>query len=451
MLVRFVVSNFLSFNEEMEFSMIAGSNRTHRHHVYNAGKTDVLKASALYGANGAGKSNLVKAFSFLHEMVLEGEIHEYVNNKKFKLSSKNTSKPVFFEIEVSIDKILYIYGISIDNDLVNHEYLFESGVTVDDKLIFERKTSSKGNTSIKVAAKFSKTKKDKLLIELMEEKLLHSHELFLGKSDEVNFEEITKVRNHIVENFLILDPYSRFQNLVDLITKSNYFKKFANDILQSFDTGINELEIESIDLAKYFGEEEEDLKKEVINLIESGKYVVYPTFAGGVLISKEKNKYIVKKVVAKHVSNEGKNVFFDLLEESDGTQRLIDFIPAFDNILRNEFTLIIDEIDRSIHPALLKTLIEKIMSAKNTKGQLIFTTHESNLLDLRIFRQDEIWFVEKNKKSSSTQLYSLNEYKPRYDLDIRKGYLAGRFGAIPFLADLEDLNWLTYDTEEERV
>ena len=84
------------------------------------------------------------------------------------------------------------------------------------------------------------------------------------------------------------------------------------------------------------------------------------------------------------------------------------------------------------------------MANQNTKGQLIFTSHESNLLDLDIFRQDEIWFVEKDNKSGDTKMYSLSEFKPRYDLDIRKGYLKGRFGAIPFLAKLHDLNWDNY-------
>jgi uncharacterized protein len=87
--------------------------------------------------------------------------------------------------------------------------------------------------------------------------------------------------------------------------------------------------------------------------------------------------------------------------------------------------------------------VHKIMTDDQTKGQFVFSTHESSLLDLTIFRQDEIWFAEKNKDTGSTQLYSLSEFKPRYDLDIRKGYLKGRFGAIPFLARLEDLNWHT--------
>jgi len=128
-----------------------------------------------------------------------------------------------------------------------------------------------------------------------------------------------------------------------------------------------------------------------------------------------------------------------LQEESDGTQRLLDLIPVFYAILNSDITFIIDEIDQSLHPSLLYTLVKKIMDNDATKGQLVFTTHEANLLDLNIFRQDEIWFAEKNK-SGATQLYSLSDYKPRYDLNIRKGYLKGRFGAIPFLGDLKKQN-----------
>ena len=130
-----------------------------------------------------------------------------------------------------------------------------------------------------------------------------------------------------------------------------------------------------------------------------------------------------------------------MFQESDGTQRLLDFIPAIVSILHNDSTYIIDEIDQSLHPALIRALIQKIMNDDTTQGQIVFSTHESNLIDLEIFRQDEIWFAEKDKAAGSTQLYSLSDYKPRYDLDIRKGYLQGRFGAIPFLDDLKNLNW----------
>lgn len=441
MFIRFVVSNFLSFNEEKEFNMLSGSFKTHKHHIYDIGKVNVLKAAAIYGANGAGKSNLIKAIEFLQEAVQDGKIAYSVNDKKFKLNKVNETKPISFEIEFAIDKKIYAYGVSFNHTSVVDEWLYESGINNDDKLIFERKISKSGKSSIKIANKYQKTQKQKLLIELMEDNLLKSSELFIGKSEELKIKEIKSARNFIESNIIIIHPSSKFQSLVPALTSSKRFNDFANTMLETFDTGVSELDIEIIDFEKYFGDDDESFKKDLIQQIDSGHNVLVNTNAGGVLVTKEQNKFIVKKVIANHLNNEGNKIPFDLTEESDGTQRLLDFIPAFDGILNSEMSFFIDEIDQSLHPALLKGLINKIMANENTKGQLIFTTHESNLLSLDIFRQDEIWFTEKNKKTGSSQIYSLSEFKPRYDLDIRKGYLKGRFGAIPFLANLEDLNW----------
>ena len=445
MFIRFVVSNFLSFNEEREFNMLAGSFKTHKHHVYGLGKIDVLKAAAIYGANGAGKSSLIKAIEFLQESVVNGCILRSVNEKKFKLDKANEAKPISFEIEFTIGKKVYAYGVSFNNASVVEEWLYESGINIEDKMIFERKTLKSGKPSIKIADKYQKTQKQKLLIELMQDNLLKSNELLLGKTNELKIKEINSSRYVIEKELVIIHPGSKFQSLVPALTSSTRFNTFANEMLETFDTGVSELDIETMDIDKYFGDDDETTKKEIIENIKDGHSVLLNTETGGVLVTKEKGKYVVKKVIAKHLNNEGKKVSFDLTEESDGTQRLLDFIPAFDGILNDEICFIIDEIDQSLHPTLLKSLIQKIMSNNNTKGQLVFTTHESNLLDLDIFRQDEIWFSEKNKNTGSTQLYSLSDFKPRYDLDIRKGYLKGRFGAIPFLAHLEDLKWENHD------
>src|SRR5262245_43487060 len=109
MLIRFIVSNFLSFDEEREFNMLSGSFKTHKHHVYDAGKVEVLKAAAIYGANGAGKSNLIKAIDFLKNLVTEGGLSKSANDKKFRLNKKNAGKPMGFEIEFSIGKKIYVY------------------------------------------------------------------------------------------------------------------------------------------------------------------------------------------------------------------------------------------------------------------------------------------------------------------------------------------------------
>lgn len=440
MLVRFIVSNFLSFDEEVEFNMLAGSFKTHKEHVYQQGKLHLLKAAAIYGSNGAGKSNLIKSIEFMQNLIVQGEISKSIEDKKFQLNPNNQTKPASFEIEFTINSKSYVYGISVQKMFIEEEWLYETFVTSEAKKIFERKQQD-GKISITVAPKYEKTKKDKLLIELMEENLLKPNELFLGKTDYLKIEELSEVRNWLEKGMVILHPHTK-SHFVAGIAMSDSFKNFANELLSTFNTGVSALSVESVDMDIFFGEDDFKLKNEILQQLERGESVLLNTDKGQVLVLKENNKNIVKTIVAVHKDQVGKEIKFDILNESDGTQRLLDFIPAIHGILQEEITFIIDEIDQSLHPTLLYTFIKKIMLDNRTKGQFIFTTHESNLLDLELFRQDEIWFVEKDKNKSSSNLYALSEFKPRYDLDIKKGYLQGRFGAIPFMADLENLNWV---------
>ncbi len=443
MLVRIIVENFLSFREETEFNMIAGSFKTHKEHVYEL-PVNLLRAAAVYGANGAGKSNLIKAIEYLKTIVDEGAVRSSINSKKFKLDKSYSNKPVSFELELCIEKKYYSYGIKIDGNIIIEEWLYETGNIRQDKLIFFRESSSKGKTKIEFASKFTKTSKNKLLVELLEENLLKSNELILSKYLELKIEPITNFRREIINNIKIIYPHSKYKNLTPHMSVSKEFSDFSNALLKTFDTGVEELKIEEFDFDKFFGEDDEELKEEIVEGLEDEDNfgMILSHKGGDVFISKNtEGDIIVKKIFSQHIDKEGDYVSFDLEDESDGTKRLLDFIPALNGVLNEDMTFIIDEIDQSLHPALLKTLIAKIMSESTTKGQLIFTTHESNLLDLDIFRQDEIWFVEKDTAFKSSKVYSLSEFKPRYDLDIRKGYLKGRFGAIPFLGNLRELNW----------
>ena len=136
----------------------------------------------------------------------------------------------------------------------------------------------------------------------------------------------------------------------------------------------------------------------------------------------------------------GSEVPFEMSEESDGSIRLLDFIPMLIDLKLNSSVYLIDEIDRSMHPMLSQKLLEYYFSCldKERDTQLICTTHESNLLNLDLIRADEVWFVEKGQDGAS-HLTSLAEYKPRED--VRKGYLQGRYGAIPFFAPISNLKW----------
>jgi AAA15 family ATPase/GTPase len=449
MFIRFIVSNYLSFKDETEFNMIADSFRNHNHHLYKAKTLKILKGSAIYGANGAGKSNLVKSIDFLKELVKNGEITQSINSKKFKLSTANINKPVNFEIEFYYKKKIYNYGIQLNEKIVENEWLYISGINSDDKLVFERKTTKNGKSKINFNKTLIKTQKDKLLIQLMEDNLLQENELLISKVKEINKIDLKNANEWIVNNLVIIYPQSKFSGLVPFLLDSVNFKKFTNSLLSTLKTGVNELDIKNMSFDSFFGIDDEDFKNELKDELKNGEKIIIPSDNEHILATNEGNNFIIKRIAALHYNNKKDKILFDLSDESNGTRRLLDFIPAFYGILKDDVTFIIDEIDQSIHPALLYDSIKKIMGDNTTKGQLIFTTHESNLLDFSIFRQDEIWFTEKDKESA-TGLYSLSEYKPRYDLDIRKGYLKGRFGAIPFTTELKKLNWDEYE-EKERI
>ena len=444
MLIRFVVENFLSFKHETEFNMLADNFRIHPHHLYKAKSLKILKGSVIYGANGAGKSNLIKSVGFFQNLVSTGKLSASVNSKKFKLDPGNAGKPVNFEIEFYFKRKIYHYGVQLNDRTVENEWLYISGVTTADKMVFERKTLENGKSKIKFNAKFLKTPKDKLLVQLLEQQLLQHDELLLGHEKVLNQTDISNVKFWFTEKLVVIYPTSKFLGLIPFLS-DNDFKLFTNRLLNTLKTGVNSLEVESIPFDTFFGIDDQELKNELIEKLNEHDKINLNEFF---LATKENDTFFIKKLVAQHVNNINKNVNFDLNEESDGTRRLLDFIPAFYQILNEDVTFFIDEIDQSIHPALLYELVKKIMNEPRTKGQLVFTTHESNLLDLNIFRQDEIWFTEKNDEGA-TVLYSLSEFRPRPDLDLRKGYLKGRFGAIPYTGDLKNLNW--NDAEKTRI
>ena len=170
-------------------------------------------------------------------------------------------------------------------------------------------------------------------------------------------------------------------------------------------------------------------------------YPMYHTFDDRVTASAvyEDGKVIMKTLEPIHKLEDGSEVAMPIYSESDGTLRLIDYIPFIYSIIHEDRIYIIDEIERSLHPILIKEIINKISSINEAKGQLIFTTHESCLLDQKILRSDEIWFAEKDG-GQSTHLYPLSDFNIHSTANIENGYLNGRYGGIPFLANLRDLN-----------
>jgi AAA15 family ATPase/GTPase len=454
MLIRFVVSNYLSFGEEAEFNTLTGSPRRFKEHIYTFDGLELLKTAAIYGPNGAGKSNLVRAMLLLRELVLSGEGLEGFRAQPFRLRAELADQPTRLEVEFVIEGQAYSYGLDLLAGQVWEEWLYQTGVKKEE-LIFLRKTTN-GQTNIEMGERFLQTPEDRLRVQLYEEELLPDSQLLLHLLANAKkiFPEIQQVHGWFDEHLTIIDAGSKAPFLSGAFVLSPYFRAFANDLLKTLHTGVYELDLETIDLDRYFGEDDREeaaqIRSRLMKDREEMEYIQeFQTPLWAVALW-EGDRIVVKRLVTKHQNEKGELVRFEMTEESDGTLRILDFAPALYSIVQSPKTVIVDEIDQSIHPYLLKQLIAKFVGNPNTKGQLIFTTHESNLLDQDIFRQDEIWFAEK-KPSGETALYPLSDFNIRFDLDIQKGYLNGRFGAIPFLGNLKDLNWDVYAAEEQGV
>ena len=225
-------------------------------------------------------------------------------------------------------------------------------------------------------------------------------------------------------------------------------KDFANNLIPTLNTGISKINVQKKRIEDFFEDLDnkkiktltEDLKKSpdalsVITHSETGEEAT---------LIYEDGKIFVKRLITNHLNDNGSEVEFSVGMESDGTKRLIDYIPALNDIINEDRVYLIDEIERSIHPITIKEIITKISLDESAKGQLIFTTHESCLLDQEILRTDEIWFAQKDIDGSS-RIYSLSEYNIHNTANIENGYLNGRYGGIPFLSNLHDLNWHKYE------
>ncbi|MCD8290707.1 MAG: ATP-binding protein, partial [Prevotella sp.] len=433
-----------SFLDETEFNMLpAKSLKRHTDHLHKINTiVSVLKGSVIYGANGAGKSNLIKAAELMKRIVVSGKVPDDIHYIRNKFSDDNT--PISQSIEYSIGNKIYNYGFSYTSGLCLEEWLYETGIERAE-MIFERTyNEEKRKSVIKMGKRFlAKDEKNVMLIKVLEENILKPDELLVAHDNIIKDMKISTVRPWFANNLLIFFPTTKSQSIFNSQYSDTAFKQYSEKLMRGFDVGVNGIELHEDDLDTFvsqtgmplnemFEDIKANLKKVSADVIETQYFTIG--------VTREANdKYVIRRITTKHEVGD-KEVEFELKEESDGTRRLFDFAPILYELRDSDKTFIVDEIDRSIHANLLKCFVGKVMSLP-IKGQVIFSSHESCLLDCDIFRNDEIWFAEKDRETQSTHFYTLNDFKPRNDLDIEKGYLKGRFGAIPFLSHLEDLNW----------
>jgi len=444
MLIRFNVENFLSFDEKTEFSLIANKERRLPSHIVKGDGINILKSSVIYGANASGKSNLVKAIDFSRKVITKGIEKLNPVNCHFRLKKDNLNKPSIFNYEIKSGDKYYSYGFAAQlNELkIIEEWLYEIGNNKEKK-IFERVLNDLGKHEIEIGIQLSP--KAKKRFDVYKEDFQNSDSLlFLSEMNRKSIDDFPEVvgfidvYNWFDKKLTVLKPDSKFAGL-NFIGDDNEMSKTFNSFLNVFQTGINNVTSEEIDLDSF--DIPKKIKEDLTKNIEKAKAIIFEI--NGITYSlkkNESNEYKIKKIGLEHLTDEGNSIVFDIEDESDGTQRLFDFIPAIHELSKTDSIFIIDELDRSLHSKLTFGIFELFLKlTENNESQLIATSHESLLLDLELLRRDEIWFVEKEKNQS--RLYSLDEFKVRNDKIVSKDYLLGRYGAIPIFKSFKNLQF----------
>lgn len=439
MLIRLTIDNVLSFNSEQEILLTPGKNRNHNHHIIKGEKArdvDILKAAVIYGANASGKSNLIKALALIQRIVLHGDSDTIVYDQ-FKLESQAKDRDSKLEVEFYIDSRYYAYGFTFNRTMIVSEWLYAFNKEKDFK-IFERITKGK-----EVTVSFDNLKLSSKEIHNLEfiGSLTKPAECFLHALNSSNVENLKGIGplkdayRWFSDSLTIIFPESKYGSLESNITTNQFFKTLFEWALDYFDTGIKGIQSTDVDFWSSEVELPKRLKEQIQKDLKIGD--------SGIVTALNQLRFLIKKEADGEISalklmtqrkiegKDGAMVNFEISEESDGTQRIMDFIPAIAELQKDYQVFVVDEIERSLHVNLVKKFLSMFFErTRGVKSQLIFTSHESQLMDQDLIRKDEIWFVEKNKKGES-ELKSLEDFTVRKDLDIMKAYLQNRFGAVP--------------------
>lgn len=396
MLIQFSVENYLSIKDKVVFSMLASKDMEHNDYLIPDGSKSYLKSAVIYGANASGKSNVLNAFWFMVNYVLTShnqQLHKRIERMPFKFNPVTPTKPSHFEVIFTTGSIRYAYGFSVTDKEVVEEYLYyyPNGRPA---LIFERNNTKDYHFTVDVDEQ--STLKDRT----------SANKLYLSVASNWSYSKVIPVLEwfascQIITKNSVAEAYG-----VDAAQlKDNAYRNVIASMLRVADFGIQSLQVREADA--------------LMALKQDGS--VYPNIDTIHTVCDENGNTIPYTL--------------NMTEESDGTNSYFKLIGVVKKALDQGTLLVADEIDAHLHPLLTKHLVSLFNSKDyNPNGaQLVFTSHNTNLLDLDVLRRDQIWFTEKDEQTASTDLFSLYDFSVRKDAKIEKGYLIGRYGAIPFI------------------
>lgn len=415
MLIEFSVENFRSFKDKVTFSMEKGIGDENENNVFNFENLELLKSSAIYGANASGKTNLIRAFTTAIMMIRQSNIipvgGKWNGIVPFMLDEESRKKPTKFEFLFIANNVRYRYSFSADINKIYEESL-DAYYSQKPSSIFKRSNTNN--------YEFPNSEENKLKTIVSKNT---ENKLFLSTATTWNYE---KTKDAFLWFMTSIDTYNNFMDIMDKDLKSfsgssSELKDFTLKLLREADIVIKDIKVNY---------EEKEMDLNLANMI-------IPPIARSAEIPKIKNYNIEveHEVIDENLQKHNYTINFN--DESSGTKILFSLAPSLKRAFDSTKVIIVDELENSLHPALVEYIINIFNNPNINKAnsQLIFTTHAVNLLDLDIFRRDQIWFTEKNSENGVTDIYPLDDFSVRKTENIEKGYLNGRYGAIPFIKD----------------
>lgn len=416
MLIEMNVANFRSLCGTQAFSLVKGKGdelaTSNVFKVEAANEFELLRSAAIYGPNASGKSNFLRALQTMKHIVLESAASQQRGDRlpvtPFRLSVDTRQAPSEFEVTFLVNGVRYQYGFSATPEQIHEEWL----------LAYPKGRAQRWFTRVWAADK--KQFEWELGSSLTGEKQLwqkstRDNALFLSTAVQLNSEQLQPVFDWF-KSTLRMSNVGGWAPSFSASLCENDEKSKVMEFLHAADIHIDDVLIEK----KTF--DPDDLPSDM------------PEALRDAVIGQMKDKKTLE-IKTVHKGNDGKPVIFDFDEESDGTRKLFAFAGPWIDALENGYVLFIDELHDNLHPRLVRFLVELFHKAETNpkNAQLVFTTHETSILNQEVFRRDQVWFCEKDK-NQATELYPLTDFSPRKGREnLELAYLSGRYGALPFV------------------